>query len=103
MIAWNPLASVHTVHRAEALLGAELEDGEWILKQNGGRLFLAESVFCLDYRPTDVVAFDGNIPHGVTRMKPIDPKDVPKEYKRFSMILFSVCKRTRMRSHGYNR
>ena len=24
MIAWNPLASVHTVHRAEALLGAEL-------------------------------------------------------------------------------
>ena len=24
MIAWNPLASVHTVHSAEALLGAEL-------------------------------------------------------------------------------
>jgi hypothetical protein len=24
MIAWNPLASVHTVHRAEALKGAEL-------------------------------------------------------------------------------
>jgi len=79
------------------------EDGEWTLKQNGGRLFIAEGLFWLDYRPTDCVAFDGNIPHGVSRLRPIHPNNLQPEYRRFSIIMFSVYKRTAMRSHGYNR
>eukprot|EP00985_Skeletonema_marinoi_P026660 scaffold20865_cov150-Skeletonema_marinoi.AAC.3 len=52
-----------------------LDNGEWRLKHRGGRLFLAEGLFSIQYGPRDIVAFDGNVPHGLTRMKPLDEDD----------------------------
>lgn len=40
-------------------------------KNNGGRLFLAEGLFWIDFNPTDIALFDGNVPHGVTYMRPL--------------------------------
>eukprot|EP00986_Skeletonema_menzelii_P005740 scaffold2132_cov152-Skeletonema_menzelii.AAC.1 len=80
------------------------EKEEWILMNNGGRLFIVEGLFWIDYRPTDVAIFDGNSPHGVSHMRPRGiQKCGPRKYLRFSMILFSIFRRTKMRKHGYNR
>jgi hypothetical protein len=80
------------------------QNDRWIPKHRGGRLFLAEGVFWLDYRPTDIVVFCGCIPHGTTLMKPLNKTCGDQSFKRFSMIMFSVYGRGKnMRSHGYFR
>lgn len=80
------------------------EEGEWILSHNGGRLFLAEGLFWIDYRPTDVALFDGNVPHGVSRMRPLGAdKSQTVMYQRFSLILFSRYGRMKMKKHGHFR
>ena len=40
----------------------ECINGEWILKQRGGRLFVAEGLFNLEYTPRDIVILNGNVP-----------------------------------------
>jgi len=78
---------------------------EWTLSHNGGRLYIAEGLFWIDYCPTDVALFDGNVPHGVSRLRPrgVD-KSQSVVYERFSIILFSKFLRTRgMRKHGHFR
>lgn len=77
---------------------------EWTLSHNGGRLYIAEGLFWIDYRPTDVALFDGNVPHGVSRMRPrgVDKRQ-PVVYERFSIILFSEFRRTKMCKHGHFR
>eukprot|EP00986_Skeletonema_menzelii_P005960 scaffold2238_cov145-Skeletonema_menzelii.AAC.5 len=51
---------------------------------NGGRLFIVEGLFWIDYRPTDVAIFDGNSPHGVSHMRPRGiQKCGPRKYLRF--------------------
>ena len=78
---------------------------EWTLSHNGGRLYIAEGLFWIDYCPTDVALFDGNVPHGVSRLRPrgVD-KSQSVVYERFSIILFSKFRRTGgMRKHGHFR
>lgn len=76
----------------------------WIPKNRGGRLFLVEGILSLEYSPRDVCLFDGNILHGLTKMKPLCGGDASARFHRFSIILFSRYKRSqRMLTHGWNR
>ena len=75
------------------------EGGRWSKKFNGGRLFLADGLFSLEYGPRDVIVFSGNFPHGITNMRQRNESQT-EEMKRFSSILFSRFAREDMKKHG---
>jgi hypothetical protein len=86
-----------TTHKRDA------QTGQWQREHNGGRLFLADGVFSLEYGPRDVVVFSGNWPHGITNMKQKGTEVRTTEMMRFSCILFSRFFRGKMKHHGnYN-
>jgi|SaaInl74LU_5_DNA_1037368.scaffolds.fasta_scaffold14621_1 hypothetical protein len=77
---------------------------QWNPKNHGGRLFLAEGMISMEYSPTDILVFDGNILHGVTPMRPLRDDQAQQQYNRFSIIMFSRYGRSRqMKKHGWNR
>ena len=86
-----------TVHKRDA------QTGKWQREHNGGRLFLADGVFSLEYGPRDVVVFSGNWPHGITNIKQKGTEVRTTEMTRFSCMLFSRFFRRKMKHHGnYN-
>jgi hypothetical protein len=92
----------------------QYSNGGWQRKNNGGRLFLAEGLFWIDFNPTDIALFDGNVPHGVTYMRPlkchgdqkleteirVDGLSEHERYNRFTIVLFSTFGRTKKKMHG---
>jgi len=83
-----------TVHRRDA------QTGKWQRQHDGGRLFLADGIFSLQYGPRDVVLFSGNWPHGITNIKQKGAEVRTNEMNRFSCILFSRFFRENMKHHG---
>jgi len=78
-----------------------VEENGWTKKYNGGRLVLVDGLLHLHYRPMDIIIMDGTTPHGVTSLRRIGaiPKGT-KSMSRFSIIMFSKFKRTKMRAYG---
>jgi hypothetical protein len=66
--------------------------GEWKKRGKGGQLYLMNGLFSLDYSPTDVVFWDGNLAHGVTSI--VRVQEGP-QHVRFSALLFSTWRRER--------
>lgn len=66
------------------------ESKSWISRIKGGKLYLINGLIMLDYSPRDVVLFDGNKAHGVTKLV---RKQTGGDNWRFSVLLFSRWRR----------
>ena len=72
---------------------------EWKRKQKGGRCFLLDGLFDLEYGPCDVLLLDGRFAHGVTTLRELPRSHGARaELERFSLILFSRWQREKMKS-----
>jgi hypothetical protein len=87
----SPLASPHAPMLAHG-------GGAWERKQKGGRLFLLDGLFDLEYGPRDVLLLDGRFAHGVTTLRGL-PHTVGShtQLERHSLILFSRWQREKMK------
>lgn len=75
--------------------GWELREEIWRRQHKGGRLFLADGLFCLEYRPRDLVLLDGRFAHGVSSLRELGGQESVRyrpELRRFSTVLFSRWK-----------
>lgn len=65
---------------------------------DGGHTFLLDFLFRVDYGPRDLAFIDGNLALGVTNVKERPPQH--RNVDRFSMILFCIWNRERMKGVG---
>lgn len=81
------------------------KDGKWEKRCKGGKLFMANGLFEMEYGPLDCVLFDGNEPHGVSSLRAL-PSEGQKRagdkwpMERFSLIIFCRFNRKPVQKHG---
>ena len=95
LCALSPPPSPHASPHAPILAH---RGGTWERKQKGGRLFLLDGLFDLQYGPRDVLLLDGRFAHGVTTLRDL-PHTVGSrtQLERHSLILFSRWRREKMK------
>lgn len=81
------------------------KDGKWEKRCKGGKLFMANGLFEMEYGPLDCVLFDGNEPHGVSSLRALASEGQRKAGKkwpmeRFSLIIFCRFHRKAVQKHG---
>ena len=77
----------------------------WVRTALGGRLFLADGLWGLEYGPHDIVLLDGNFAHGVTTLRTLSRAGQHigrPQMERYSIILFNRFQREKLKAgHKY--
>ena len=89
---------------AGSTVWAPLPTGGWERRATGGRLFLADGLWDLEYGPRDLVLLDGNLLHGVTTLRSLPGHTAPgvsqPQLQRRSVIMFNRWKVEKMKDDG---